>query len=82
MCTFNKSTDIDEEIYDPCLDGEEPDEIISEVGFTICYSSCLNTLFQGTPFDTIVNICPQPPSRKNMEQIRNKNCIFMISVSF
>jgi hypothetical protein len=38
LYTFNKSTDDDVEICDPCLVEEGTDETISQVRLTICYS--------------------------------------------
>ncbi|CAF5156063.1 unnamed protein product, partial [Rotaria magnacalcarata] len=33
---------------------------------------------KGPPLEVLVNICPQPPYIKDMQDVRINNCIFMI----
>jgi hypothetical protein len=37
-------------------------------------------LLQGPPLADLLNICPQPPYIKNMEDIPTNTCVFMIKV--
>ncbi|CAF1058003.1 unnamed protein product [Rotaria sordida] len=59
----NSEENLDIEIVDPCLNDEGALEIVTK----------------GTPLETILNIHPQPPCVKDMEQIQHNNFIFMIS---
>ena len=40
------------------------------------------TVVQGTPLSDIVNAFSQPPEKNDMEKLRSRDCIFMISVSY
>lgn len=70
-----------EDPNDGWFDEQIPHQTISTVMLIIDDSDSRHISFQGTPFETIVNICPQPPPIDDMENCRDKNCIFMISVN-
>jgi len=70
------------EMYDSVFNGDGIDEIISKVSFTSLYLSLLYIVFQGIPFETIVNKRSQPPKVEDMTETKDKNSIFMFKVKF
>jgi hypothetical protein len=68
----------DLDLYEDNHRGNGVGHLIIKVKFNI-FSFYQITLLQGPPLADLLNICPQPPYIKNMEDIPT-NCVFMIKV--